>query len=115
MYYRFLYVNVDLRASRSASMGQVCLPSILPPTPRLTELTLVESYCIPHFDSPSVFARILDKDKVQDLGSPYPRALNALRRVAISASPRPFHSQLSRRTIRALTYVINLTYFCQNH
>lgn len=23
----------------------------------------VESYCIPHFDSPSVFARILDKDK----------------------------------------------------
>jgi len=24
---------------------------------------LVESYCVPHFDSPSVFARILDKDK----------------------------------------------------
>lgn len=23
----------------------------------------VESYCVPHFDSPSVFARILDKDK----------------------------------------------------
>ena len=24
---------------------------------------LVESYCVPNFDSPSVFARILDKDK----------------------------------------------------
>ena len=23
----------------------------------------VESYCVPHFDSPSIFARILDKDK----------------------------------------------------
>lgn len=28
-------------------------------------LHLVESYCIPNFDSPSVFARILDKDKVR--------------------------------------------------
>ena len=27
-------------------------------------LHLVESYCIPNFDSPSVFARILDKNKV---------------------------------------------------
>ena len=25
---------------------------------------LVESYCVPNFDSPSIFARILDKDKV---------------------------------------------------
>ena len=25
---------------------------------------LVESYCVPDFDSPSIFARILDKDKV---------------------------------------------------
>lgn len=24
----------------------------------------VESYCVPYFDSPSIFARILDKDKV---------------------------------------------------
>lgn len=30
----------------------------------LHHLHLVESYCIPNFDSPSVFARILDKDKV---------------------------------------------------
>lgn len=29
----------------------------------LTDLCTVESYCVPHFDSPSVFARILDKDK----------------------------------------------------
>lgn len=26
---------------------------------------IVESYCVPDFDSPSVFARILDKDKVR--------------------------------------------------
>lgn len=26
--------------------------------------SLVESYCVPNFDSPSIFARILDKDKV---------------------------------------------------
>ncbi|KAF7968869.1 hypothetical protein HWV62_29136 [Athelia sp. TMB] len=26
----------------------------------------VESYCVPDFDSPSIFARILDKDKVRD-------------------------------------------------
>ena len=25
----------------------------------------VESYCVPNFDSPSIFARILDKDKVR--------------------------------------------------
>lgn len=25
---------------------------------------IVESYCVPNFDSPSIFARILDKDKV---------------------------------------------------
>jgi len=28
-----------------------------------TKSCSVESYCVPHFDSPSVFARILDKDK----------------------------------------------------
>ena len=33
------------------------------PTIPLTQLDLVESYCVPNFDSPSVFARILDKDK----------------------------------------------------
>ena len=27
------------------------------------DIFLVESYCVPYFDSPSVFARILDKDK----------------------------------------------------
>jgi hypothetical protein len=26
---------------------------------------VVESYCVPNFDSPSVFARILDKNKVR--------------------------------------------------
>jgi len=48
-------------------MGRVSVDSItltsidpfLPGSP-----SLVESYCVPDFDSPSVFARILDKDKV---------------------------------------------------
>ena len=30
---------------------------------RASTLFSVESYCVPDFDSPSVFARILDKDK----------------------------------------------------
>ena len=30
----------------------------------LNRVSPVESYCIPNFDSPSIFARILDKDKV---------------------------------------------------
>ena len=29
------------------------------------DAAIVESYCVPNFDSPSIFARILDKDKVQ--------------------------------------------------
>ena len=29
----------------------------------LTRRTPVESYCVPNFDSPSIFARIVDKDK----------------------------------------------------
>ena len=31
---------------------------------KLIHVPTVESYCVPNFDSPSVFARILDKDKV---------------------------------------------------
>lgn len=29
----------------------------------VSDFEVVESYCVPNFDSPSVFARILDKDK----------------------------------------------------
>lgn len=41
------------------SVDPVTLMSIDPFLP-----SVVESYCVPNFDSPSVFARILDKDKV---------------------------------------------------
>lgn len=52
---------------RSAPMGRVSvdsvtLTSIEPLSPGFP--SIVESYCVPDFDSPSVFARILDKDKV---------------------------------------------------
>ena len=52
---------------RLASMGQVRsrVQPVFPHTSFLTLSLLVESYCIPNFDSPSVFARILDKDKVR--------------------------------------------------
>ena len=33
------------------------------PYDALTRRTPVESYCVPNFDSPSIFARIVDKDK----------------------------------------------------
>ena len=33
------------------------------PCDALTRRTPVESYCVPNFDSPSIFARIVDKDK----------------------------------------------------
>jgi hypothetical protein len=44
------------------SVDSVTLTSIDPFLP--DPPSIVESYCVPDFDSPSVFARILDKDKV---------------------------------------------------
>ncbi|KAG8902035.1 hypothetical protein FRB99_004859 [Tulasnella sp. 403] len=60
----------------------------------------VESYCIPNFDSPSVFARVLDKNKVDlhRLNAFCDETNTVTPRVVILASRHRFPSTLSKHT-----------------
>ena len=68
---------------------------------------------MPNFDSPSVFARILDKDKVYTIQTASPSSLhyNYIRE-GISASHQPYHLRPSRLTCQAQMYVV---IFLQTH
>lgn len=51
--------------ARSALMAQVRNIRDFMNCAGADRLCVVESFCYPNFDSPSIFARILDKDKVR--------------------------------------------------
>lgn len=91
----FAYWVCDIGISGRATwhVGSLIIDTSFPPSEVrslcLHYFHLVESYCIPNFDSPSVFARILDKNKVgirfQSSGSAH-----ICIRAAISRSRRLF-------------------------
>ena len=71
-------------------------------------VAVVESYCVPNFDSPSIFARILDKDKVRVLDSAQCSMVSQqlpLHRGGTSPSPQQSPSQRSKVTCQTRTCV----------
>lgn len=84
----------------------LALSDFLKPWNNLLILVAVESYCIPNFDSPSVFARILDKDKVRNSAFIFKSCLRATLSRADTFLSHPWlHSRRNRIICQVPMYV----------